>query len=64
MVKRSRIRDADKDTLKSHLACMVPLCLRCPHPLEWPVIPVPERVWSHLTGSSNIGRIACSYMFV
>lgn len=44
-MKRPRIRDGDKETLKSHRACMVPLCLRCPHALEWPVIPVPEGVF-------------------
>lgn len=44
-MKRPRIRDGDKGTLKSHHARMVPLCLWCPPALEWPVIPVPKGVF-------------------
>lgn len=44
-MKQPRIRDGHKETLKSHHTWMVPLCLRCPHALEWPVIPVPEGVF-------------------
>lgn len=37
-----------KETLRSHHVSMVPLSLRCPHSLEWPVIPVSVGVFSAL----------------
>lgn len=41
------------------MLCVVPLCLRCPHTLEWPVIPVPEGVFPAWQPARRVYIHAC-----